>query len=268
MRLNSRKAGREAARKAAKKKVALVAVALGALALPQALPQAASGSHVRPKGATPVTDSLVLAHQPCTAPNTQHAPPLAFPSCQPAMQSSKFLSVGTPDSNGAMANFIGRAQVITLASPPDVRVRVDLTDVRCLPTNTSPACMVPGAPNAFWGPDYTGQLQVVVGFRLTDHYNDPGTGFTAAGTTALVPLKATVQCASTPTATNIGMPCGVLTTANAVWGAGAVVGGRRMDFEIPQSEPGGGIRIFDGGSSSTAGDPSATLFAQPGVFLP
>jgi hypothetical protein len=178
------------------------------------------------------------------------------------------LTAGTPDSNGAQANFIGRVQLLSIATPPDVRVIVEMTDVRCLPTNTAAACQVPGTANTSWGPDYTGQLEAVIGFRLSDHFNDPSTGFNKAGTTAVVPLRAAVPCQTTPSPVNIGMTCGVNTTANAVWGTGAVIGNRRMVFEIPQSAPGGGVKIFDGGSTSTAGAPNATLYAVPGVFQP
>ena len=42
------------------------------------LPPLASGTHARPKAATPATASLVPAYEQCTAPDRMHGPPLAF----------------------------------------------------------------------------------------------------------------------------------------------------------------------------------------------
>ena len=255
-------------RKLGAKKMPLLALALGALALFQAFPGTAGGSHVRPKGASPISDSLVPAHRECVAPNRTHAPALTLPSCNPAVPTSQFLQVGTPDNNGAQANLIGRVQIT--AQPSDVAVALSVTDVRCYPGNSTPACNLLGGANSTLagGQDYGGQLELVIGFRLTDHYNDPTTGFTRAGTSKLVQLRVPVQCQTTATPNNIGNPCSVNTTVNAVWGTGAVVANRRMDFEIPQTEPGGGIQVFDGGSTNVAGSSDAGLFLEPGVFVP
>ena len=77
--------------------LALALAALGALVVAQL----AGALHPRPTGATPVRVSLVPAYEPCTSPNRTHGPPLAFPSCSPPVQTSDFLTVGTPDANGA-----------------------------------------------------------------------------------------------------------------------------------------------------------------------
>ena len=42
----------------------------------------------RPKGATPLRASMVPAFKACAAPNRTHGAPLAFPSCNPPVQSS------------------------------------------------------------------------------------------------------------------------------------------------------------------------------------
>jgi hypothetical protein len=254
-----------------KKKLALIALALGLLVL--VLPSGASGSHVRPKGATPVSDSLVIAQKPCTAPNRQHGAPIALPSCDPPLPQTNFLTVGTPDVNNNMANFIGRVLIQANPFSGNIQLTWRLSDVRCLVGNPSPACFTAGsgnldASNNPTAPDYAGQLELVVGFQITDHFNDPGTGFTAAGTTDLIPASATVQCPPGNNNTAVGSTCSGTTTLNAIWGAGATVNSERMVFEIPQGVPGGGIRVFDGGSSSTAGAADKTLFAEPGLFLP
>src|SRR5687768_3613765 len=59
----------------------------------------ASASHPRPKGATPISVSVVPAYNACAAPNRTHGPPLAFPSCNPPVQSSNSLTIGSPDAN-------------------------------------------------------------------------------------------------------------------------------------------------------------------------
>ncbi len=63
--------------------------------------------YARPKGATPFRASLVVAFKSCTAPNRQHGPALAFPSCAPPVQESDWLTTGTADSNGQATEFVG-----------------------------------------------------------------------------------------------------------------------------------------------------------------
>ena len=89
-----------------RKMVLPLALAVGALGL-MAVSQLASASHVRPKGATPLRASLVPAFKACTVPNRTHGAPLAFPSCNPPVQTSNFLTIGSPDANGAGANSTG-----------------------------------------------------------------------------------------------------------------------------------------------------------------
>ena len=86
------------------KMVLPLALAVGALGL-MAVSQIAIGSHVRPKGATPFRVPTVPAFKGCLtgSANDTHGAPLAFPSCNPPVQTSSFLTVGTPDANGAHA---------------------------------------------------------------------------------------------------------------------------------------------------------------------
>jgi len=105
-----------------------LAIGLGALAV-VSITQIASASHVRPKGATPMLVSLVPAYKVCTAPNRTHGTPLAFPSCNPPVQASNFLTVGTPDANGAGAHSVdvtsGKGQVV-LDLPRDLDATLEL----------------------------------------------------------------------------------------------------------------------------------------------
>src|SRR4051794_21524261 len=139
-----------------RKMVLPLALALGVLGL-MVVSQVASATHVRPKGATPLRASLVPAYKQCTAPNRTHGAPLAFPSCNPPVQQSNFLTVGSPDANGAGANstgFILRA--VKSPSPEDVNIRADITDVRCKRATAATVC---NSANTADGPDYSGEVQ-------------------------------------------------------------------------------------------------------------
>jgi hypothetical protein len=187
----------------------------------QAVASGESG-YARPKGATPLSTSLVLAYEQCAEPNRTHGPPLAFPSCNAPVgtsnaptRASKWLSMGTADSNGAVANFVGSVRLDVKAGSPgppedsDVMIGVSMTDVRC-GLGASPC----GAANAQDGHDYMGELQLAVAMRITDRFNGsaPGGG-TDAATVEDFTLSATVQCSETPgpfaPGTQIGSECSV-----------------------------------------------------------
>ena len=73
----------------------------------------------RPKGATPLRVPFVPAFKACAAPgNRTHGSPLAFPSCAPPVQESNYLTVGTPDANGAAANSVGSLLAKVKATNP------------------------------------------------------------------------------------------------------------------------------------------------------
>ena len=96
-------------------------------------------SHMPGRGsASPLRVSLVPAYTPCAAPNRTHGPPLGFGSCRPPSQTSRNVTVGTPDVNGAAANSAGFAR-FWRGSPPggpdgaDFMVELNLSDIRCGP---------------------------------------------------------------------------------------------------------------------------------------
>jgi predicted NUDIX family NTP pyrophosphohydrolase len=70
----------------------------------------------RPKGATPVLLPLVLAYGACapSGANRTHGPALSQPSCNPPVQSSGYVTVGTLDANSNSAQFVRLAQVHVL----------------------------------------------------------------------------------------------------------------------------------------------------------
>ena len=138
-------------------------------------PVVVTTGYPRPKGASPLQVPLVPAYRECTAPNSQHGPPLAHPSCNPPAQESSALTVGTIDANGFAANSVASVRFAVLARRPvDAgrrsrrRVPLSATDVRCAATGA-------GCPGGL-GTDYAGQVLVTTTLRITDRDNDVGTG--------------------------------------------------------------------------------------------
>ena len=97
----------------------------------------ALNGYAQPKGASPLRVALVPAYEPCTSPNREHGPPLAFGSCSSPQQSSQNLTVGTPDANSRPAGSVGFLRLATMTGNPvtpgdqaDVAVWLSITDVR------------------------------------------------------------------------------------------------------------------------------------------
>jgi hypothetical protein len=214
-----------------------------------ALQDGASAGYPRPKGATPMLVSLVLAYSRCTSPNRDHGPPLASGSCNPPTRASSFLTVGTLDSNGQPANAAGKvrfdaklgdsmtptdeADLILAASATDVRRQGDLSD-------------------------YPGELSASTVLRLTDR-NNGGSG-TDPATVVDLPYSFTVPCGTT-TDTGIGSSCSVGTSADALV-AGTVLEEKRSIWQLAQ------VQLFDGGPDGVASTQDNTLFEVEGLFVP
>src|SRR5688572_26570847 len=203
---------------------ALAVVALGMLWIAAT----AGATHPRPKGATPLRVSLVPAYNSCTAPNRTHGPPLAFASCTPPVQASSFLTVGTPDANGAPAQATGSLVLAAVVGNPatpadeaDVRLAASVTDVRL---------------GASLG-DYAGQLQASARLRLIDRTS--GTAVNEPATVQDFVFRFTVPCQAT-VSTTIGSTCAVNTTADAI-APGTVRERARTIWEVGQ------VQLFDGG---------------------
>jgi hypothetical protein len=205
----------------------------------------------RPMSAPRVRASLVPAYQPCAVPNRTHGPPLAFGSCNPPVEQSTQLTVGTPDSNAAAANSVGSARLKALVGDPgtpadeaDVALDLQLTDVR-RQTNLS---------------DYTGELRASVDVRITDKDNPPPAGGASDGTVSDTSFGFTVPCSVT-SSTSIGATCAVSTTADAVT-PGVIKEGVRAIWQL------GRVEVFDGGPDEDADTSPNTLFATQGIFVP
>ena len=213
----------------------------------------------RPKGATPVYAALVVAYQPCGTTNRVHAPPLSFASCAAPVQTSPFLTVGTPDSNGAVANSVGSVRlkaIVGVPGPPDdsdLQISASVTDVRCRAGATP--C---GPANAVAGADFTGQLTARALARITDQRNG-GSG-TESATGQDTQLAFTVPCTSTAS-TAQGATCSVATSLNAQL-PGAVVDGTRAIFALDT------IEVLDGGPDGVASTAGNSVFMRQGLFVP
>src|SRR5436190_2493065 len=181
--------------------VALLVGAVGVMGL-MVMAEMASATHPRPKGATPLRVSVVPAFKACTTPNRTHGAPLAFPSCNPPVQTSNYLTVGSPDANGAPANSVGSIRLDVQACVPgppedsDVLIKSNITDVRCTPAGGATAC---NSANAADGPDYSGEVQGNAVIRISDHYNGPG--LNEAATVQDIPFPVNATCTNTTSTT-------------------------------------------------------------------
>jgi hypothetical protein len=244
-----------------KRRALPLALALGALGV-MVMVSVAGASHPRPLSASPLSVSMVPAYNECTAPNRTHGTPLAFPSCNPPVQSSNSITVGTPDANGADAGSIGRIKIAVKVGAPgppddsDVLLTASATDIRC-----KAGTLTCGNANTADGADYTGELEGNAQIRITDHYNNPGGSDPA--TVVDIPFPVTATCANTAN-TARGGTCTINTSANAVVGGldPAVKDGKRGIVEIQQ------VQVSDGGPDGQVGTVPNTLFAVQGIFIP
>jgi hypothetical protein len=197
--------------------------------------------YARPKGASPINLSLVLAFDRCDAANGTHGAPLAYPSCAPPTRTTR-LGVGP------VPQFTGRysLSVITgFPGPPDdsdVAIAASLTDVRCLSAPPTPDCTT---LNRGTGPDYVGDLDARAGIRITDMSSG------GPATVQDFPLSLVLPCAGT-TSPDQGSACAGNTSMNALT-PGAVKDAQRAIVEV------GGVRVLDG---------DGNLYADQGVFVP
>jgi Tol biopolymer transport system component len=197
----------------------------------------------RPRSATGLDVSLVPAYSPCTAPNRQHGPPLAYDSCHPPAGASDEATLGSPDANGRPAKGQGVARYAALGT--DVRITFEAYDVY---DHASLA-------------DYAGELRLRSSLRITDKRNTPHPGGPGAATVSDTSLGATVPCTASGDTTT-GSSCLLTTTVNAL-APGTVTAGARTVWELGQ------VQVDDGGAdgdADTAGD--NTLFMVQGVFVP
>jgi hypothetical protein len=233
-----------------------------ALVLALALVPPAPGSFVRPKHASPVKVPLVPAFNACTSPNRVHGPPLDFTSCNPPVQSSTAVTVGTPENNAAPDNSVGSVRLATqqgVPGPPDdsdILMVGSVSDVRCIGSTST--C---GNANVSDGADYIGQLQGNVNVRITDRWNAVSAGGGAESATMVdIPFPMPFTCVNT-TDNDIGGLCSLNTSVNAIV-AGVAKDGKRAIWELGQ------VNVSDGGSDGSTATTPNFLFMKQGVFVP
>jgi Tol biopolymer transport system component len=211
--------------------------------------QPAFSGYPRPKGATPLRASLVVAYQPCTSPNREHGAPLVTGSCDPPVQASGHLTVGTRDANGQADQAVGSVTLDAILGNPatpadeaDMRIATSLTDVR------RKAGLA----------DYDRELQTVLHVRLTDRL---ASGGNIPQTTQDFPFSVTVPCTVTPDP-SIGASCSLTTSADTVV-PGAVAESKRSIWALDK------VDVYDGGTDGRASTTADnTLFETQGVFVP
>jgi hypothetical protein len=236
----------------------------------------ASADFVRPKGATPKTDPLVISYLPCGPGTlTAHGGPgsslLTGVSSCPPVKTSPFLTAGTPGVNGQPAQFLGNVrQNVIATSTPDIRLAANMTDVRCDgPIERDATLCKANGPGP---PAYVGQTDVVVPIDLTDNCNYPiGTAGscpappTSGTLSRTIALDFPMPCA-VPATANVGATCSVTTSWNArfpgiVPPSSPPANGSRMNIEVGQ------VSVTDG-SNNGKPNPNNATFATSGLFSP
>jgi hypothetical protein len=191
----------------------------------------------------------VPAYNQCTSGNRTHGGPLAVSSCNPPVQSSSFLTVGTLDANGAAANSLSSLRLDAVLGDPatpadeaDVKIRLSATDVR----------------RSAGLADYTGELLTAATLRITDRYN--GASLTDAATVSDLTYSFAAPCQATAD-TGTGGDCAIVTTADSLV-PGTVLESKRTIWQLGQ------VKLFDGGPDDVAATQDNTLFEDQGLFVP
>jgi hypothetical protein len=204
-------------------------------------------NYIRPRGATTLRVPLVPAYRPCVAPNSTHGGELAGPSCAPPKPYSNAATLGTIDSNGQATRASGYVQLHSIqgdssteANEADVKVTASITDVRKKDDLT----------------DYTGELWVKTGIRVTDRLNGSPA---LPGTVRDYSFNFRMPC--TPTSGPEGSTCQLDTTVNAL-SPGDVVERQRTIWQLDR------VGILDGGPDGDPSTPDNTLFLTQGLFVP
>jgi hypothetical protein len=212
-----------------------------------------------------------------------HGPPLAVPSCSPAVESSNFLTAQAPERVAPHGPLAADATgLVTLkvtclvpgtttqvtgtnAAPPcndpgdqiDVKITSASTGVRC--KGISGGC---SAANAL----YTGKVLLRLVVRMTDRLNGPTNN---PGTASDITLPAGIQCTSgacgSTTSADSVYPNLAREASRAVWQLGKIEvldGGTDGDL-APNPSPASGVC-----PPACQGNGGETVFMTQGLFAP
>jgi hypothetical protein len=214
----------------------------------------------RPGSATPLRVPLVPAYAQCTTAtqNSNHVAPLALDSCAPPLQQSSLLttsSVGRGDGKVRLSVLAGNAS--TFADEADISITASANDVVC--AGASSGCTAAGA-------DYTGQLLLTVGMRITDQANTIGAG-AAPATVEDTTFSAPLSCSATADAS--GGSCSLSTAADTLVPGFAKEGKRAListlSTEVRDQGPDGSLGA---GCPPACGTGDEETFLTQGTFAP
>jgi WD40-like Beta Propeller Repeat len=206
----------------------------------------------RPGGATPMRVALIPAYSQCTSglQNSNHVAPLALDSCAPPTPFSQLLTTSTTGLGSGFARLVALPGVIaTPEDEADFRIEANAIDVR----------------NASDGSDYTGQLLLELGTRITDKRS--GFGGVPA-TVADAALSFPLSC--TATATAAGGECSLSTTADTVLPS-LVIERKRTVLSLRSltvRDAGADGSVNEAGCPLACGTGDEQTFLDQGVFAP
>jgi hypothetical protein len=209
----------------------------------QPVPNITPSAFPGPRGATPMRLSLVPAYQQCTAPNSTHGAPLAYPSCTPPRRSPNVaVTLGVGDGTPPPAKSIGSLTMKVKRGAPgppddsDVLIQFTMTNV----INSN-------------GSDYTDKLGTRAMVRLTDRPGGIG------ATTQDFPFEFEAPCTGTADAT-LGGTCEVATSADTVI-PGAIPESVRTLWALDR------VHVYSMAAGYPLADPDRLLAVQ-GIFVP
>ena len=193
----------------------------------------------------------------------EHGPPLEYQSCHPPVETSSYLTVGTPDVNGAAATRTASVSLNVIRwtlCPPDtsdLTITASITDVRCKPARLR-HCASGGTPSA-------GQTTPVA-WKAARRSGYPTTGTSCSGRwdRRCDGHRHPVTRASELRSHLEGVHRQHLLGRNIHERARARrdQGGRAYPLRVTQ------IQVFDGGADGNLQTDPDTLFEVQGVFVP
>jgi X-Pro dipeptidyl-peptidase C-terminal non-catalytic domain len=211
-----------------------------------------AGNYARPGSATPIRAALVPSYARCTAPNSVHVAPLSLPACSSPAQESGLVTTSAAGKGFAFARLRAIAgNLSTSADEADIAISSTITDVR----------------DAAGGSDYTGQLILRTGLRITDR----ASGFfgTEPATAQDFQYGVPVGCSSTPS-TGVGSVCSVSTSFDTLLPGSAPENKRSVisAFSLNVEDAGPDETIDAGNCPLSCGSGDESEYLRQGVFLP
>jgi hypothetical protein len=223
-------------------------------------PLHALDQYARPGSGGPIEVRFVPAYRPCTAPNSQHVPPMVLPSCGPPVLQSNLLTTSSAGKGyGALLLKALRGDPSTTADEADGDITAAITDVRCRAAGT-PGC-------AAAGDDYVGKLLITLaGLRITDRANGYGG---LPGTVQSTRFSIPIDCAATNNP-SLGSRCSLSTSLDTLV-PDFVKEEKRSIFSIPRiyvEDAGADGVATHSGCPPTCGTGDENTYLEGGLFTP